>query len=399
MDLECGQMPPRLSAALGALLVITSTTGCGPTVRPALPETTQTKNASPRLQLIGEYSIPPLTEFAALRAARFGGVSGIVLDPNTGELLGVCDDSADSRVFVFRVPTPASSTVPFRVDLHAYFPLPPDAAAPRMLDPEAITITKDGRLFVASEGIGSRQPRVPPAVVEYSRNYQYVGQLEIPQKFMPPATGDAAWGVRANAAFESLTLAPDGERLYTATESPLAQDGPEATVEHGARIRVLEFAKTGSAYQPAREFAYDIDALPDPGFAPRFAVTGLVELLSIGGTDFLAMERGYAEEEGESGRRRNTIRIFQMSIDGATDISTMDSLRGQGNIRAARKTLLLDFSTIRGLSPELAALDNFEGMAFGPPLSDGSRTLIVVSDDNFSRRQRTGFMVFKVVGF
>ena len=139
--------------------------------------------------------------------------------------------------------------------------------------------------------------------------------------------------------------------------------------------------------------------MPDPGFAPRFAVTGLVELLSIGGTDFLAMERGYAEEEGESGRRRNTIRIFQMSIDGATDISTMDSLRGQGNIRAARKTLLLDFSTIRGLSPELAALDNFEGMAFGPPLSDGSRTLIVVSDDNFSRRQRTGFMVFKVVGF
>src|SRR5688572_15943239 len=346
-------MLPRLSAALGALLVLTSVTGCRPTVRPAVPETTQTKTTVPGLQFIGEYSIPPLTEFAALKAARFGGVSGIVIDPNTGELLGVCDDSADSRVFVFRVPTPAPPTVPFRVDLHAYFPLPSDAAAPRVLDPEAITITRDGRLFVASEGIGNRQPRVPPAVVEYSRNYQYVGQLEIPRKFMPPATGDAAWGVRANAAFESLTLAPDGARLYTATESPLVQDGPEATVERGARIRILEFAKSGDAYQPAREFAYDIDALPDPGFTPRFAVTGLVELLSTGGSEFLAMERGYAEEDGESGRRQNTIRIFQMSIDGATDISTLDSLRGQAGIRSARKTLLLDFSTIKGLSPEL----------------------------------------------
>jgi hypothetical protein len=51
---------------------------------------------------------------------------------------------------------------------------------------------------------------------------------------------------------------------------------------------------------------------------------------------------------------------------------------------------------VKGLSPELAGLDNFEGMAFGPALADGSRSLLVVSDDNFSPRQRTSFLIFRV---
>ena len=41
-------------------------------------------------------------------------------------------------------------------------------------------------------------------------------------------------------------------------------------------------------------------------------------------------------------------------------------------------------------------LENFEGMGFGPPLPDGSRTLLLVSDDNFSQRQRTTFLLFRL---
>jgi hypothetical protein len=45
-----------------------------------------------------------------------------------------------------------------------------------------------------------------------------------------------------------------------------------------------------------------------------------------------------------------------------------------------------------GLPPALAALDNFEGLALLPALPGGRRPLIVVSDDNFSRTQRTWFV-------
>ena len=62
----------------------------------------------------------------------------------------------------------------------------------------------------------------------------------------------------------------------------------------------------------------------------------------------------------------------------------------------ARKTLVLDLADVRGLSPAVPGLENFEGMGFGPPLPDGSRTLLLVSDDNFSQRQRTTFLLFRL---
>jgi hypothetical protein len=42
-------------------------------------------------------------------------------------------------------------------------------------------------------------------------------------------------------------------------------------------------------------------------------------------------------------------------------------------------------------------LGNLEGMTFGPRLPDGSRTLVFVSDNNFSSGQLTQFLAFKVV--
>ena len=43
-------------------------------------------------------------------------------------------------------------------------------------------------------------------------------------------------------------------------------------------------------------------------------------------------------------------------------------------------------------------LVNVEGMTFGPDLPDGRRTLVLVSDDNFSETQVTQFLVFALEG-
>jgi hypothetical protein len=347
------------------------------------------------LELLGEYNIPALTPFEHLHEARFGGISGLAVDPRSGELVGVSDDRERPRVFVFR-PLRFEPGSAFRVDLHAYMPLPAHPDAPAALDPEGIAITRSGRVFIASEGIQSEEPRIPPAVVEYSRNYAFVRQLAIPPKFIPTATGALTRGVRNNAAFESLTLTPDERRLYTAAESPLVQDGPVATTDAGALVRILEFEASADTYEPRREFAYPVDAMGTVDFTPRFSVVGLVELLALSDTEFLAMERGYAEADGNDPDSINRIRIFRASLAGATDISGFDSIRGRPGIVALRKTLLLDLGTVEGLSPVLARLDNFEGMAFGPTLPDGSRTLVIVSDDNFNTRQVTSFLLFRV---
>jgi hypothetical protein len=385
----------RMTRVRSAALALVMLTACARTPAPAVGPAASDPGAISALEFLGEFNIPPLSTFAALKTARFGGVSGLAIDPANGDLLGICDDQEESRAFVFRVRPPARGA-PLRVDLHAYFPLPSNPGAPEVLDAEGIAMTRTGRLFVSSEGVGNREPRIAPGILEYRRDYSYVGQLAVPAKFAPPATGPIDTGVRANAAFESLTLTPDEQRLYTATEGPLAQDGEPAGVDRGATARMLEYQADGHAFRSAREFAYPLAPMTPPRFTPRLLVTGLVELLAIGGDEFLAMERGYAESDDASPRRMNQIRIFWISTDGATDVSSLASLRGHGSYVPVRKRLLLDLATVQGLSPELAELDNFEGMAFGPPLPDGSRTLLLVSDDNFNTAQRTSFLLFRI---
>jgi hypothetical protein len=43
-------------------------------------------------------------------------------------------------------------------------------------------------------------------------------------------------------------------------------------------------------------------------------------------------------------------------------------------------------------------LDNIEAIAWGPVLANGNRSLILVSDNNFSRLQTTQFLALEVVG-
>jgi len=353
-------------------------------------------HVTPRsLELLGKFVLTPPADGDPLKRARFGGVSGLAVDGSTGELLGICDDGEDSRVFVFRT---SGEGPAFRVNLTAYFPLPSGPGAPAQLDAEGIAITRGGRLFVASEGDGTREPREPPSIAEYTRRVDYVGGLQVPAKFLPPPTGPVMHGVRGNEAFESLTITPDETRLYTATETALAQDGEPATTRAGTLARILEYENDGAAFRPGREFAYPIEPLADPGFTPGSFINGVVEMLALGRSELLVMERGYAEEEGGARRRMNRIRVFTIFLDGATDISGFESLRGRTGIRAVRKRLLLDLSAVPGLADELAAVDNFEGMAFGPPLADGSRTLLLVADDNFSALQRTTFLLFRMMG-
>ena len=62
------------------------------------------------------------------------------------------------------------------------------------------------------------------------------------------------------------------------------------------------------------------------------------------------------------------------------------------------KSLVLDLSSIVGEFGEgYQKLDNYEGMCFGPVLEDGSQTVLMISDDNYSERQRTSLLAFRLV--
>ena len=56
-----------------------------------------------------------------------------------------------------------------------------------------------------------------------------------------------------------------------------------------------------------------------------------------------------------------------------------------------KKHLIFDFASLK-----LPHLDNIEGMTWGPTLANGKRTLVFVSDDNFSPMQTTQFLAFEL---
>jgi hypothetical protein len=347
------------------------------------------------LELAGHFSITPDTVFPAGTGPRFGGISGLAPTGRPGEYYAVSDDRLSHRLYRMRVTGEGSN---FRVEPVEMIPLDAGERGPR-LDPEAIIVTKNGDLLISSEGRGRQLPHVPPAIAQYSPNGAFIRRLDIRDRYLPdrdlPDGSERTRGVRDNAGFESLALSPSGQRLYTATETALLQDGDTVTFDHGTVARLLEFVPNGNTFVPRREFAYPLDALGIAPFTPGVNVAGIVELLALSDDELLALERSFIEVAGQR-QGINYIRLFHVSVAGSDDISAIDSLRSATAVRAVQKRLVLDLSALPGLPPELTTLDNFEGLASGPTLADGSRSLLIVSDDNFNKTQRTWFLLLRI---
>jgi hypothetical protein len=150
----------------------------------------------------------------------------------------------------------------------------------------------------------------------------------------------------------------------------------------GTRCRVASFNKaTGNA---GAEYVYLTEPVAAQTIpAGAFATNGLVEILAISDTTFLTVERSFSTGVG------NSIKIFKASIAGASDVSGVAALTGSET--AMTKELLFDLDTL-GIY-----LDNIEGITLGPVLPNGSRSVVVVSDNNFSSTQVTQFIAFEVV--
>lgn len=337
------------------------------------------------LSLVASTALTTDTGFPALGAARFGGISGCAWDHEDDAVWVVSDDRTTPRLFRVDIEAVKGtlSVVPRQaVDLSQ------GSGAddwPPVLDLEAIAL--DGpRVLVASEGDGSRLPRVPPTILAFTRDGRLLGRVALPEHVVPEPAGEQRRGVRANRAFESLALL-GGDRLVTATEGPLAQDADGPGFDRGARVRWLTFRREGHAWRYEGDFTYDLDPISQPeGFGPSHAEAGLVDVLGLGPDRALALERAFVREAGGARRATNHIEIFDVTVPGATGATPL-----------LEKRRVIDLAEIAPrLVPRLRNLDNFEAMCLGPTLADGARTVLLISDNNFNARQTTGFVLLRL---
>ncbi|WP_326575942.1 esterase-like activity of phytase family protein [Streptomyces sp. NBC_00481] len=311
----------------------------------------------------------------------FGGLSGIDYDPKTHTYAALSDDRSENgkaRFYSLQLPLKGEEFAEDKPTLDTLTVLDDTTGEPfaaKAVDPEAIRWNPDGEgLLWTSEGASASGQ--PAFVRETSTSGAYVRQLPLPKAYAPvrSESGTLTAGVRNNQALEGLTLSPDGRKVVTITENALVQDGPAAglTAKSPSRLLVAD-RRTGEA---EAEHVYEVDPISAAPTAPLPAPVGtyaadrgVSEILAINKTDYLTVERSFASGVGFA------IRLYWTTTRGATDISGKQALTGSE--KPMPKTLLYDF-TLSGTDA-----DNVEGITWGPTLPDGSRTLVLVADDNF----------------
>ncbi|PAX54907.1 phytase [Brunnivagina elsteri] len=336
-----------------------------------------------------------------------GGLSGVAYDAAKNQYYAISDDRsqfAPARFYTFTAnPATIATTGVTFTNVTPIKDASGNLFTLNSLDPEGIALTNNNTVFISSEGEANPSAgRVTnPFIKEFSlATGQEIRSLAVPSKFFPVVqdtngsgtinAGDTQIsGVRNNLALESLTITPDQKTLYSATENALFQDGTVATPTSGTRSRILQYNLASG--QPEKEYIYVTDPVavaPNPEGA--FSTNGLVDLLAIDnrGT-MLALERSFSTLPVGSGTG-NTIKIYEVSLQGATDVSTINSLSSLSAtqlkaLEPVQKRLLLNLDDL-----ELpTGLDNVEGLAFGPKLADGRQSIVLVSDNNFSPTQFT----------
>lgn len=162
---------------------------------------------------------------------------------------------------------------------------------------------------------------------------------------------------RNNKSLESLTYDSTVGNFWTANEEALKCDGPMSGSERGTVVRLQRF---DGAFRPTGQFAY----VTEPStYRAHGGGTGVSDLALLPNGELLVLERVV-------GTFGLSVKIFRTELGGATDISKVPALAG-GEYKSAAKTLIFSRATLT---------NNFEGIALGPQLADGWRSLILIAD-------------------
>ncbi len=347
----------------------------------------------PRLEYLGQQIVPAGTPALG---TRFGGISGLDYDPASGLFWAISDDRgrfAPPRAYRLALDlkrfTRSNDAGFDGVVIDRAVTLRRSDGSPfpsGTLDAEAIRVTPEGRLIWSSEGSRGLLGDQNPQLTEMRVDGRFLRSYRVPAHYLPAPQR----GVRDNRGFESLTLSPSGKTVWVATENALLQDGEAATTSAGSDSRFLSFERRSG--RAGREYIYRTDPVMAAPLLPGLpAINGLADILALDDKRFLTLERSFSVGPGMK------VRLYLASLDGASDVSQHPAIAGTPGIRPMAKTLLLELGSVRNADGTRLMVDNLEALTLGPPI-DGTPTLILASDDNFSSMQVTQFIAFKLHG-
>jgi hypothetical protein len=298
-----------------------------------------------------------------------GGLSGI--DYANGSYYFVVDDAKDPRFLTADILLKDDTihSVQFKDVIHLN-----DSTGSfyqkNALDLESIFVDEStNEIYFTSEGSIIRG--LQPSIFKTNINGEFITEFSLPSSFKNIEK------IPHNAVFEAATQSIDSQGFWVAMEGVLTSDGQVPTfTKKSSPIRITYF--DSSSASATQQYAYELEPISKPPKG-NINLNGVTAMLAFKENHFFIIERTYQNGYGVHG---NTIRIFEASInEETTNILAVESLKETDYIPLQKK-LVLDFSDVKGgLTDD--SIDNIEGITFGPQLSNGNASLLLVSDDNF----------------
>lgn len=245
-----------------------------------------------------------------------------------------------------------------------------DPARSRRFDPEGLRAGPGGQMWISDE--------YGPSVLVFDAAGVQRGRLPIPPRYLiahPAESKDEEAaanqsGRQPNKGMEGVAIVPGGNRLVGVMQGPLIQDSQLKAQgkRTGTNVRILVWDLATLA---TSEYLYTLDR-------PQNVLS---EILAINDREFLLIER-----DGSSGEDAGYKRVIRASLDGATEISAIDSLPAQGvpaDVQPLTKSVFIDLLDPRFNLAGKTFPEKIEGLTFGPTLADGRRLLLVCVDNDF----------------
>lgn len=283
----------------------------------------------------------------------------------------------------------------------------------RSLDPEGlVTDPRTGHFLIADE--------YGPSVYEFDRRGRLVRLFQTPSNLVPqvgPAVnyvadrdGGLSGGRQDNRGFEGLAITPDGHRLIGVMQDPLVNEPGPNNGRNGRNVRLVAFDNDPDSptYTTAvAQYAYQLELQADVrarilaagGTAtstdPRQGRNiGLSAIAALNDREFLVLERdnrGLGVDDPAGAGVVGTKRVYRISLEAATDISTMvlpadGNLGAAGITPAAKSPVFIDLAAETVL-PNGKRAEKWEGLTIGPRLKDGGHVIVAGTDNDYSVTQ------------
>jgi hypothetical protein len=348
--------------------------------------------ANPKLTLVSSVEVHFNQEF---KNTVIGGLSGIDYDAKKDLYYFISDDRAvynEARFYTAKI-----HLSPYKIDSLAFKNVVSfrNAAGEKhsnwetkpafSIDPEDIRFNaKNNTLVWISEGARVVTPNISvlqdPAIQSTDLNGNFVNEFPLPSNLRIQKEEQ---GPRNNSVLEGLTFDSTYKTLYAAIEEPLFEDDNPASLTKGGLVRLYEF--DAKSRKNTAQYAYLLDPIAhEPNPKEAFAVNGISAIQYYGKDQLLVVERSYS-----TGTQACTIKVYLCDFSKATDVKNLTSLKNDSYSLASKKLVLnMDDLSI--------FIDNIEGVTFGPKLANGKQSLLFVSDNNFSAKQKTQILLFEV---